>query len=203
MYLIASSFGITPADYEESCLQDRIDTSAQTDLLTKLDTVDGVEVDVVLCNVALHLTGQVLLQAFHIPRAVQQEASAVNQFLNHIVLTNVRRIVAGREVGLADKVCGLDRVFTKTQMRNGQTAGLLGVIFKVCLSIHVGVVTDDLDGVLVRANGTVSTQTPELAADGGCRSRNRILADLQRQVGHIINDTDGEALLLLYCYILR
>ena len=68
MYLIASSFGITPADYEESCLQDRVDTSAQTDLLTKLDTVDGVEVDVVLCNVALHLTGQVLLQALPYPK---------------------------------------------------------------------------------------------------------------------------------------
>ena len=78
--------------------------------------------------------------------------------------------MTGHEVGLADQVCGLDRVFTKTQMRNGQTTGLLGVIFKVSLSIHVGVVTDDLDGVLVRANGTVRTQTPELAADGAFRS---------------------------------
>ena len=39
-------------------------------------------------------------------------------------------------------------------------------------------------------------QTPELAVDGACRSGNKRCAQLQRQMCHIIVDTDGELLLL-------
>ena len=82
-------------------------------------------------------------------------------------------------------------------MGNGNTAGLLGVIIKICLSIHIGVVTDDLDGVLVSTYGTVCTKTPELTVDGSFGSGNcDFLACRQGQIGYIINDTDGEYLLL-------
>ena len=81
-------------------------------------------------------------------------------------------------------------------MRHGHTAGLLGVVIKVCLCIHVCVVTDDLDGVLVGSNSTVSPQSPELAVDGSFRCGNQRSANLQRQVCHIIHDTDGE-----FCFL--
>ena len=130
----------------------------------------------------LHLTRKVLLQSFHIPRAVQKECTSVYQLLYHVVLAYIGRIVAGYEVCLVDQVGGLDRSLTETQVRHGNTAGLLGVIIEVSLSIHVGVVTDDLDGVLVCTYGTVSAQTPELAVDGACRSGNQRCAQLQRQI---------------------
>ena len=69
---------------------------------------------------------------------------------------------------------------TETQVRHGNTAGLLGVIIEVCLSVHVGIVTDDLNGVLVCTYGTVSAQTPELAVDGACRSGNKRCASVSR-----------------------
>ena len=50
---------------EECRLKNRIDPSAQSDLLTDLDTVDGIELDIVLCNVAFYLSGQMLLQLLH------------------------------------------------------------------------------------------------------------------------------------------
>ena len=91
---------------------------------------------------------------------------------------------------------------TETQVRHGNTAGLLGVIIKVSLCVHICVVTDDLNGVLVCAYGTVSAQTPELAVDGSFRCGNqRPRPVVKRQVGHIIYDTDGESLpcsVLLY-----
>ena len=121
----------------------------------------------------LHLSRKMLLQSFHIPRAVQKECTAVYQLLYHVVLAYVGRIVAGYEVCLVDQVGGLDRRLTETQVRHGNTAGLLGVIIKVSLSVHVGIVTDDLNGVLVCTYGTVSAQTPELAVDGACRSGNK------------------------------
>ncbi len=49
---------------------------------------------------------------------------------------------------------------------DGDAAGLLGVIGKVTLSVHIGMIADDLYGVLVGANGTVGTQAIELAGNG-------------------------------------
>ena len=90
---------------------------------------------------------------------------------------------------------------SETQVGHGNTAGLLGVIIEVSLSVHIGVVADDLDGVLVCTYGTVSAQTPELAVDGSFRSGNKRCAQLQRQVGNIIYDTDGELLSSQCCRI--
>ncbi len=47
-------------------------------------------------------------------------------------------------------------------MGNGNTTGLLGVILEVCLDVLVCVVTDDLGGVLVRTNSTITAETQNL-----------------------------------------
>ena len=101
------------------------------------------------------------------------------------------------KVCLVDQISRLDRLLTKTKVRHGHTAGLLGVIVKVCLCIHIGVVADDLDGVLVCTYGTVSTKSPEFAVDGSFRRGNKGSTQFQRKVCHIIHDTDGEFCLLI------
>ncbi len=101
--------------------------------------------------------------------------------------------MAGHEVGLGDVVRGADRGIAEAQVRNGHAASLLGVVLEVRLDVLVGVVADDLDGVLVGANGAVAAQAPELALDGaGGRGVGRILGLGQGQVGHVIDNADGE-----------
>ena len=182
--------------FEECRLKYGVDTSAKSDLFTDLDTVDHIELDVVVSDEFLNLSRKMLLKAFHIPRAVQKECTAVYQLLYHVVLAYIGRVVACNEVCLVDQVGRLDRRLTKTKVRHGNTAGLLGVIIKVCLSIHICIITNDLDGVLVCTYSTVSAKSPELAVDGSFRSRNERCAQLQRKVCHIIVDTDCEFLLL-------
>ncbi len=143
----------------------------------------------------LHLSRQMLLKLFHIPRTVQKEGSSVHQFLNHVVFIHIRRIMACHEVRFVNQICGLDRFLAETQVRHGHTAGLLGIIIKVCLCIHIGVVADDLDGVLIGADRTVCTQTPEFTVGRSFRSRDQRSTGLKRQVCHVIHDTDGEFLL--------
>src|SRR5699024_1802285 len=74
---------------EECRLQNGVDTSAQSDLLTDLDTVDHIELDVVVGNECFHLSRQMFLQSFHIPRAVQKEGTSVYQLLYHVVLVHI------------------------------------------------------------------------------------------------------------------
>ena len=87
-------------------------------------------------------------------------------------------------------------LIAEAQMADGDAAGLLGVILEVGLDILVGMVADDLDGVLVRADGAVAAQTPELALDGAGSSDVRARSSpLEGQVGDVVHDADGELVL--------
>ena len=154
-------------------------------------------------NEFLHLAGKMGLQLLSGPWAVQQEGSAVNQLLDHVVLSHIGRIVAGHKVSLVDEISRFDLLMAETKVGHGNAAGLLGVIIKICLSIHIGVVADDLDGVLVSAYRTVSAQTPELTVGSSLGSGHQRSAKGKRQMGHIILNTDGELFLLavlIYSY---
>ncbi len=128
------------------------------------------------------------------PLAVDQEGAAGLDVADHVeALGDVAGVVAGDKVGLVDVVRWTDRGIAEAQVRDGHAAGLLGVVLEVGLDVLVGVVADDLDGVLVGADGAVAAQAPELALDGagGC-GVGRISGLGQGQVGHVIDDADGE-----------
>ena len=105
--------------------------------------------------------------------------------------------MAGHEIRVVDQIGGTDGLGSEPQMGTGHAAGLLSVVFKVSLHIHVGVVADDFDGVLVGAYGAVRTEAPELAADRSLRHGVHLMANRQGQMGHIIVDSYGEMVLRL------
>ena len=182
---------------EECGLKNRVDTGrAHACLDTDLHAVNGVELNLVVVDVLLHLTRQMLLELCIAPCAVQQEGSAVHKLLNHVVLANISRVVASHEVCLVNQIGRLNRLVTEAEVGNRDTAGLLRVIVKVCLCIHVGVVTDDLDGVLVSTDRTVCAEAPELAVRRAFRRGDEVCTGLERKVGHIVHNADREALLL-------
>ena len=77
---------------------------------------------------------------------------------------------------------------------DGNAAGLLGVILEVSLNVLVGMVANDLGGVLVCADSAVAAETPELALFGAGSRGDRSGLDFgQAQVGDVIGDADGEA----------
>ena len=66
------------------------------------------------------------------------------------------------QVSLVDQVSRFDWLLTETQVRHCNTTRLLRVIVEVSLCIHVSIVTDDLDRVLVSSYSTVSSKSPDL-----------------------------------------
>ena len=180
---------------EERGLHDGVDAVAHANLRRQIDGVDGIELDVLLSELLLHGSRQVRVELFIAPLAVEQERAAILQGGEHVVLRHIRRVVAGGEVSRVDLIRRLDRRLAEAQVRNRQTAGLLGVVCEIRLSVHIGVVTDDLDGVLVRADGAVRAETVELAADCASRSSVEDLAGRQAGVGHVIDNADGEVVL--------
>ena len=105
----------------------------------------------------------------------------------------VGRIVAGHEIRPRDVVGGADGRVTKAQVTDRDATGLLGVVLEVRLHVLVGVVADDLDGVLVRTHGAIATKAPELALDGaGGGGVGSVLVAREREVRDVVHDADGE-----------
>ena len=80
-------------------------------------------------------------------------------------------------------------------MRNGDPAGFFGVIGKIGLCIHIGMVADDFDRRFVSANRAIGTKTPEFTGGRAGRCGINIFAGRQGSKGDIIHDTDGESVL--------
>ena len=180
---------------EECRLQDGVGSVAQTDLRSQVDRVDDVELGVLLSQALLQVCGKSVFQFLGLPLAIQQEHAAVLQVLGQVVLVDVSLVVNGDQVRIAYIVRLLNGRVTETQVRLGEAAALLGVIREVCLGIHVGVVADDLDGVLVCADGTVCTQTPDLAGRAVCGSDVDGIAQGQGQVRNVVHDGNREVVL--------
>ena len=180
------------SQFEEGCLQDGVGAVAQTDVTGDIDRVDDVEVSLLLSQCALHAVGQLRLEFFGAPLAVEEEGAAFLQGSDHVVLVDVARVVAGNEVSRLNEVRCTDRIRSETQMGLGQAAGLLGVVDEVCLAVHICRITDDLDGVLVRTDGTIGTHAPELSAALTCGSGVGLFCGRKGRVGDFVDDTDGE-----------
>ncbi|OPZ60770.1 MAG: hypothetical protein BWY87_00264 [Deltaproteobacteria bacterium ADurb.Bin510] len=183
------------AQVEEGRLHDRVGAVAQADLGTDLGGVDDVELDVVLGHVTLHAVRQAAGGFLGAPDAVEQEGATLLEAREHVVLVDVGRHRAGHEVGLLDQVGRTDRRLAESQVRNRQAARLLGVIGEVALGVHVGVVADDFDRVLVGAHGAIRAQTVELALDRTLSRAFDLGQQRQRGVGDVVDDADGEAIL--------
>ena len=145
-----------------------------------------------LCQGPFHRCRQVLFQFGCIPDGVQQERAAVFDTGQYIVFVYIRLLRARYEVGFIDQIGRRNRCLAKAQVGYGDTAGFLGVVGKVCLGIHVGVVADDLDSRLVGADRTITAEAPELAGRRTSRCRIDVLGDRQGRIGHVIGNGNGE-----------
>src|SRR5689334_7648621 len=80
----------------------------------------------------------------------------------------------------------------KSQVRDSLRTRLLGIVNKVPLRIEIGILTNYLDAVLVRAHGAVRTETEEqcLRPAGFIQFEGRI--DGQARVRDVVDDPDGK-----------
>ena len=108
--------------------------------------------------------------------------------------------MASDEVCRVDKIGRLNGLIAETEVRNGDAAGLFGVVEEVTLNELIRMVAYNLNRVLVRADGTVRAETVELAGNGALRSRDNVFGEVERSVGDIVVNTDGEVVLRLVLF---
>ncbi len=169
--------------------------AAQTGLFgDQFFCIDVVEFDLLFEDRFLHVARQMLEDLLVAVMRVQQEGSALFDSLQQVIAADIAERGAGDKVRRGDQIRALDRLHTEAQMRHGHTERFLGVVGEVRLRIHIlAIFSDDLDGVFVRSDRSVSAETPEHAVRGSFRLRDDLFLHLEGGMGHIIVDTDGES----------
>ena len=102
--------------------------------------------------------------------------------------------MAADEPGPLHQVGGPDRPLAHTQVRHGDRAGLLRVVDEIALREQIGFLTDDLDRVLVRADGAVGAQTVEHRGRHIFRFGAERCVPWNRRVRHVVDDADREVM---------
>ena len=69
-------------------------------------------------------------------------------------------------MGVIDVVSGADGAVTEAEVRAGKASGLTRVVLEVSLAVLIGILTDDLDRVLIRTHGTIRSTAVELRLKG-------------------------------------
>ena len=104
----------------------------------------------------------------------------------------IRSLVYSHKVSSINQVRSLNRSLAKAQVGYSNTTGLFGIIEEVALCIHIGMVADNLNGVLVSANGAVGAQTPEFAGGGAFRNNLQVTASREGSIGNVVYDANGK-----------
>ncbi len=182
-------------DAEESALENGVRAVAEADFLSYLGGVDVVYGDVVLSEVALHVCGKVLGKFLAVPDGVEEECAAVTQATGHVVHVQISLYVASHEVRRAHQIGGADGTVAEAEVRAGEATRLLRVICEVCLAVLVGVLADDLHGVLVGAYRTVGTETEELGFVGAGVAQRNLGEHGERGECHVVDDAECEVVL--------
>ena len=177
---------------EEARLHDGVDALAHAGFARNFYGVDGVELQLLVDNLLLNFISQVIPDFVCVIRRVQQEGCARFGDAQDVHLVHKLELVAGNEVSLVNQVGGLNRVVGEAQVRRRHRAGLAAVIDEVALAVLAGVFGDNLNRVLVGADGTVCTQTEEDGADNVLALGVDAVVISQRLVGYVIVYTDGE-----------
>ena len=182
-------------DGEEAGLHDGVDAAAHAGDLGDLVAVDDVELQLLGDDLVLHGARQLVPDLVGIEGAVEQEGGAGFGELQHVDAFQEGELVAGHEIRLGDEVAGADRLGAEAQVGGGDGAGLLGIVNEVALGVVVGLFADDLDGVLVGADGAIRAESVEQGAHGAGGFGGVIGIVVQAGVGDVVLDADGEVVL--------
>ena len=188
-------------ELEEGRLQHRAGTIAEADFRCNTCCVDGIEVCLTLSQNAFCTVGEIGFQLLALPVRVEQEGTARFHFIRDIKGVHVTLLMAGNKVCHSHIIGAANRFMAKAQMASCETAGLLGIILEVSLYILVGIVSDDLAGIFVCTDGSVRPKPPELAGDNALASCDDVFTYRQGSVCYVIDNTDGEVILLLTFHV--
>src|ERR1051326_814075 len=128
--------------------------------------------------------------------AVEQEHSAFDQRLEHVVALEENPLMACDEVCFRHQVSGANWVGSEAEVRNRHRSRLLRIVNKISLRVVGCVLTNDLDGILVGTDGAVRAEAVEHRAYNALRLNRKFWIVFQAGVIYVIVNSNCEVVLL-------
>ena len=101
-------------------------------------------------------------------RAIEEKYSTLGCNAQGILAFEKRKLMAGDKSSGGDQVGSPDRVRSEAKMRHGLRARFMRIVDEVTLGVASGVLSDDLDAVLICTDRAISAEAVE---DGSGRAR--------------------------------
>ena len=176
---------------EEARLHDRVDAPGETRGLGNRSCVDRMEVQAALDHDLLRLDRQAVPDLFGRIRTVDQHRCPRRGDAQHVHALEEAPLVHTDEGGPVDQVGAVDRFRVEPQVTDRHRPRLLRVVDEVGLHDQIGVLADDLGGVLVGADGAVGAEAVEHGPHAGVVGGERRI-ERQTGVSDVVDDADGE-----------
>ena len=103
--------------------------------------------------------------------------------------------MASHEVGRVDLIGRVNGRIAETQVRTSEATRLLRVVREVCLTVFIGVVTNDFNRVLVGSNGSVCAQSVEFSFENAFASHRYFGHGGQRSKRNVVYNAHGKVVL--------
>ncbi len=178
------------AERKKAGLHHGVDAAAHPVVFGHLVGVDRKKAEVFFDDLLLHRTRQAGPSTSRGRYgAVQQERRAVLRHRQHIQALQKIELMAGHETGARNQIAGADRPGAEAEMRNGHRARFFRVVNEITLRVIIGIFADNLDGILIGADGAVRAQAVEKARTVVGSSVEKPTGRREAAVGDIVFDT--------------
>ena len=161
---MASSLGRTPEMAKKQVCMIVLTRAPIPVIFGDLVSIDDIEANLFVDNLLLYAARDFIPNLIGTVGAIQEKCCTRNGIFQHVVLFQEHELVAGDEVGFIHKIDGPNRFGTETQMGNRYGTGFAGIIGEIALSMIGRIFADNLDGVLIGANGSIRSQAIEQAS---------------------------------------
>lgn len=155
--------GKDAGELEEGRLHDGVDAPRKTHFPGQLVGVHHVDLEVFLEDGLLNGLRQAVPDLLLGVGAVEEDRGPLLGHLQHGEAFQESPLVDAHEAGLADEVGLVQGVGAEAQVAHGAGARLLGIVDEVALGVEGGLLSDDLDGVLVGGDGAVGAKAKKTA----------------------------------------
>ena len=182
---------------EETGLHGCVDATAEVVFLRHLQRINHIKLDLLGQQILLHGAGQMVPHLIRAIGAVEQEGCPRLGHFEHVVLLEEAELVASHKAGRSfqNEIGGMDGLWAKAQMGDGNRPRLFGVVDEVPLGVQIGVFADDFDGVFVRADSAVCAQAVEHCPNHVGRFNVQMGVVLEAEMGHVVVDANREPFL--------
>ena len=148
-------------DREETGLKHGIRAVFEADLLRDSTCIDDEESELLIDDLLLNGTRQMIPHIGRPIGAVEQEGGAASGEPQQVQAFEEMELVAADKIGRADEIGRADRPGSEAQMRDRLRARFVRIVDEIALRVECGIFGDDFDAVLVGADRAVGTQAVE------------------------------------------